>query len=246
MDKPVVIKEMFYPETRFGGFSDVDGTLAFYLRVNALLHPDAILVDYGCGRGAYEEDSVFLRRELRIFKSKVSKVVGLDIDQKAEDNPYLDEFHLIKGDRWELSNSSVDIIVCDSVLEHLKAPDIFFAEARRVLKINGMLCIRTPNLWGYVAIISRLIPNRSHIALLEKVKKNTKMQDVFPTYYRCNTIPQIRKRMEECGLQHVVYGYGPEPAYLSFSKVAYWFGVLHQRYAPRFVQPVIFAFGKVV
>lgn len=39
----------FYPEARFGGFSDIDGTMAFYLRVNALLGCDSVVLDFGCG-----------------------------------------------------------------------------------------------------------------------------------------------------------------------------------------------------
>ena len=30
------LMERFYPESRFGGFTDLGGTVAFYLRVNAL------------------------------------------------------------------------------------------------------------------------------------------------------------------------------------------------------------------
>jgi len=50
--------------------------------------------------------------------------------------------------------------------------------------------------------------------------------------------------MKKHGFEGVVYGYEAEPSYLSFSKSAYRLGVLHQRFAPRFLKPVIFAFGK--
>jgi len=45
-------KQKFYPEVKFGGFSDVDGTIAFFNRVNALLQPSFTVLDVGCGRGA--------------------------------------------------------------------------------------------------------------------------------------------------------------------------------------------------
>ena len=48
--------ERFYPETTFGGFTRVDGTMAFYLRVRSLLCPDSVVLDVGCGRGEYGED----------------------------------------------------------------------------------------------------------------------------------------------------------------------------------------------
>lgn len=238
-------KEVFYPESKFGGFSKVDGTIAFYLRIQSLLRPDSVVVDFGCGRGAYAEDPVPLRRDLRIFKGKAARVIGLDRDEEAAGNLYMDEFHLLKRDQWPLPDGSADLVVCDNVLEHLEQPVIFFQEARRVLANGGVVCIRTPNLWGYVASFSRLVPNRSHTRILVQVKERTRAQDVFPTYYRCNTIPKIRRMLGDCGFDHVVYGFGPEPSYLSFSKIAYLFGVLHQRLAPGFLQPVLFAFGQI-
>lgn len=55
-----------YPEARFGGFSDVDGTVAFYSRVQALMTPENVVLDVGCGRGSgLQDDAVPWRRELR-------------------------------------------------------------------------------------------------------------------------------------------------------------------------------------
>ena len=51
--------------------------------------------------------------------------------------------------------------------------------------------------------------------------------------------------MKNQGIQHVVYGYEAEPTDLSFSKAAYWLGVLHQRFVPRFLKLAIFAYGRL-
>lgn len=235
----------FYPESKFGGFSDVDGTVRFYFRVNALLNATAVVVDYGCGRGAYGEDSVPARRDLRILKGKVERVIGLDVDPAGGLNPFLDEFHLLEGERWPVSDSSVDVCICDHVLEHLENPGIFFSEASRVLKPSGYLCIRTPNLWNYIALASKIVPSRSHARVLGRVKDGTRAEDVFPTHYRCNTIPAIRRYLDSCGFEHAVYGISPEPSYLSFSRVAYGLGVLYHRYAPGILRPVILAFARL-
>jgi SAM-dependent methyltransferase len=238
-------KERFYPESRFGGFSRVDGTIAFYSRVNALIRPESIVLDVGCGRGAYAEDRLPFRRDLRIFKGRTARVIGLDVDPAAAENPFLDEFHLLDAQTWPLPGCSVDVIVSDSVVEHLENPPVFFSEARRVLRKDGFLCIRTPNLWSYPAVVSRLIPNQAHVGVLVKVKERTKVEDVFPTHYRCNTLPALRRYLARHEFDAVVYGFGPEPAYLSFSNAAYALGVLYQRLVPGFLQPVLFAFARV-
>jgi len=90
LERPMKYKELFYPEARFGGFTDIDGTIAFFNRVNSLLAPSFTVLDVGCGRGSYGNDPVQLRRKLRILKGKVSKLVGIDVDHAAQENPYID------------------------------------------------------------------------------------------------------------------------------------------------------------
>ncbi len=238
---------IYYPESTFGGFTDVDGTIAFYLRVNALSTAASVVLDVGCGRGAHAEDALAIRRDLRILKGKVKRVIGIDVDAAARDNPYLDEFHAIEGEDWPVPDDSVDLIVCDHVLEHIEEPGTFFREVRRVLRKDGHICIRTPNLWGYNSMISMLIPNRYHARVTARVQQGRKAEDVFPTLYRCNTASRIRSMLKGAGCtRHVAYGYSAEPSYLSFSRLAYWLGVLHQRYAPGFFRTTILAYGRRV
>jgi len=238
-------KERHYPETRFGGFTDVDGTIAFYTRVQSLLAESSIVLDVGGGRGAYADDRVPVRKNLRILKGKVARVIGLDVDPAAQSNPFQDEFRLLTGPRWPVEDDSIDLCLCDHVLEHLGQPESFFENCRRVLKNGGYLCIRTPNAWSYVAWVSKLIPDHLHSRVLARVQEERKEEDVFPTLYRCNSLPRLRRMLDRYGFEHVVYGYEPEPGYLEFSALAYALGVLHQRFAPRFLRPVLHAFARL-
>lgn len=238
------LKQRFYPESRFGGFSDCDGTIAFYSHVNALLQPDYTVVDFGCGRGAYQDDPIPFRRHLRILKSKCQSVIGLDVNPVAAKNPFLDEFHLLEQDIWPMADASVDLILCDYVLEHLSVPDRFFEESWRVLKPAGFLCIRTANLLSYFGIFSRIIPSRSHLRVLRRVKEQVKDQDIFPTYYRMNTVSRLKSSLSRYGFVAAVYGFEAEPGYLSFSRFFYWLGVTHQKHAPRMLKVGIHAFAQ--
>jgi SAM-dependent methyltransferase len=239
-------KEKYYPESQFGGFTDVDGTVTFFNRVNALLQPSFIVLDVGCGRGAYGEDPVPLRRDLRILKGKVAKVIGIDVDENARANPFVDEFYQIDGSALPIANDSIDLIVCDNVMEHVANPQEIFREFRRVLRNGGYLCIRTPNRWSYSALAATMIPNKYHAKVTAVVQRNRKEEDVFPTLYRCNSLGKMRSMMKQNGFNSVVYGHDAEPAYLSFSRTAYFFGVVHQKLAPGFLRPVIYAFGKLM
>jgi SAM-dependent methyltransferase len=233
----------FYPESKFGGFSDIDGTVAFFNRVNALLHPAAVVVDFGCGRGAYADDPALYRRALRILKGKVGKVIGLDVDPAGANNPFLDEFHLLEGETWPVADGSVDLCLCDNALEHLEHPQAFFHQAHRTLKPGGYLCIRTPNAWSYIALLARAIPRRFHRSLLPRIQDRRREEDVFSAWYRCNTVPALRRALRENGFEGVVYGYEAEPSYLSFARTAYLMGVIHQRLAPGCLKPSLFVFA---
>jgi SAM-dependent methyltransferase len=237
-------KSRFFPESGFGGFTRADGTLAFYARVQALLNPEMVAIDFGCGRGAAQADPLPYRREQRILKGKVRQVIGLDVSPAGFENPWLDQFYRLDGLTWPLPDESANLVLCDQVLEHLPDPPAFFAEARRVLAPGGLLCIRTPNRWSYIALLARLVPNRAHVDVLQRVKPGTPPEDVFPTLYRCNTLPALRAAFQSCGFEHAVYGFAPEPGYLSFSNLTYALGLAHNRLAPDLLKPVLFGFGR--
>ena len=235
---------IYYPETDFGGFTGVDGTLAFYLRVNALIEPTARVLDFGCGRGCYGEDPVVLRRQMRILRGKCAHVAGSDIGEDATENPYLDEVRLFRsGEPVPYADASFDVLLADCVLEHLPDPPAFFAEAGRLLKPGGHLCLRTSNVMSYFGLAARLVPASRRAGVLHRSRPDRKDEDSFPTLHRCNTVFAIRRAMAAAGFAGVAFGHECEPRYLGFSRVAYQLGVWHQRWAPSCLRPAIFAFA---
>lgn len=240
-------RETYYPETNFGGFTRVDGTIEFYLRVNALLQSDFTVLDYGCGRGEYQSDPVTFRRNLRIIRNKVDTVIGIDLDPGASSNPYLDQFYLIeKNSKLPIKDTCIDLCLCDWVLEHIKHPSMFFSEVSRVLKEGGYLCIRTPNKWAYHSLLSRIIPERFHSNILVRVQNSRKTEDIFPAYYKCNTTRSLRQHLESNHFDYCVYTHEPEPSYLSFAKLAYLLGVWYQKIVPSCLASSIFVFARKI
>ena len=174
----------------------------------------------------------------------------MDVDEAAgRDNPAIDEFRPINGDageRWPVGDGEVDLVVCDYVVEHLPDPPATFAEVARVLRPGGVACVRTPNRWGYPALAAQVVPSRHHARVLKVAQGGSRSEvDVFPTLYRCNSTRALRRGLRAAGFADVVaWGHASEPAYLAFSRLAYAGGVLYQRWAPGFLQPVLFAFAR--
>lgn len=213
---------MFNPnENLIGGYSSADGTIEFYGRINALLKPDFRVVDYGAGRGSwFFEDACEYRRSIRDLKSKVQEVIGVDVDPAVLSNPTTSRnIQLHKQDRpLPLDDESIDLIVCDYVLEHLALDDLAFLkqEATRLLKPGGFFCARTPHYWHYVCVGARLSKLSMHTDLLRTFQPDRKMQDVFPTQYQCNTHRQVARRFSDW--KNYSYTYTPEPSYFMGSK----------------------------
>jgi len=123
-------------------------------------------------------------------------VIGLDVDPRGAGNPMLDEFRLLApGAAWPVADCGIDLILSDQVMEHLPDPAQFFAEARRVLRPGGYLCLRTPNANSYVGLAFAADPARLHARVLRKAQPRRKEEDVFLTLYRCNTIGRMRRMM---------------------------------------------------
>jgi SAM-dependent methyltransferase len=245
-DRATALKDRFYPESTFGGYTDIDGTVVFHSRVNSLLRPTDIVADIGCGRGSHHEDTVAFRRDLRVLKGKCRRVIGIDVDPQAAANPYVDEFRQIPLDSMEfrIDSGSVDLGVTDYVVEHVENPAKFFSECHRVLKPGGFLCIRTTNVRSYIGLAARLTPNRLHSNVVGWAQLTRKAKDVFPTQYRANTRGRLSRALESAGFEPWVYTHNPEPSYLSRSALAYRMGVLYQRYAPRALGAVLLAFAR--
>ncbi|MCU1353199.1 MAG: hypothetical protein JWM05_2408 [Acidimicrobiales bacterium] len=242
---PNEVAEELYPEIEAGGFSRVDGTVAFYARVNALLDSSMTVVDFGAGRGRAAEDPVAFRRDLERIGNRAGKVIGVDVDEAVLGNPNLDEAHVITpGSPLPFADGSIDLVVSDFTFEHVDDPAWAAAEISRVLRPGGWLCARTPNKWGYIGIPTRLVPNHLHTAVLRRVQPEKQDRDTFPTAYRLNTVGDLRRHFPPASFDHHSYTFDSEPAYFGRSRVAWRIMRIVFRFTPERLRSMLFVFVR--
>ncbi|HEY2165754.1 MAG TPA: class I SAM-dependent methyltransferase [Jatrophihabitantaceae bacterium] len=179
-ESPLGWNEVFSPAA-----SGFDSLVPFLATAQLLAADASVVVEVGCGRGAMV--AAGNPRPFQDLRGPGRQVIGIDIDPAGKQNPALDEFRLIEGDRWPLSDGEADLAVSDWTLEHVENPTAFVAELTRVLRPGGAFVARTVSRHSLLSLASRSVPNAKHARVLEKIQPGREARDVFPTMYRMNT-----------------------------------------------------------
>ena len=197
-----------------GGFTTNDGSIDFYLRIKSIIKETDTILDLGAGRGAWRDDKCNTRVQVRKIEHCVKNLILADVDTVVLNRTDSSQNILIKDGRIPLPNASVDLIVCDYVLEHVEATEEFVNEISRVLKPGGWFCARTPHKYCYVAIIAKITG---------KLKINSqpgrKIADHFPTFYKLNTIKTINSYFKN--YESSSFLFRSDPAYFFGIKLIY-------------------------
>ena len=244
MTKSQEILAAFYPEVKVSGYSSVDGTVEFYGKINSILQSSDKVLDFGAGRaGWFEDDLCNYRRNLRSIRGKIHNLVGCDVDDAILDNNAVDEQVQIRvGAGLPFPDNAFDLIISDYVFEHVANPEELAAEFYRILKSGGWLCARTPNKYGYVSLLTRLIKNSHHASLLSKVQPDRKEIDVFPTTFKLNTLKSLAKYFQESEYENYTYRYEAEPAYFFNNKIIFASMLLVNKLLPSIFKSSLFIF----
>lgn len=213
------IDQRFYPTVQDRWDDDL-----FRREISALLDPGYTLLDLGAGAGI---------ASFMDFRGQVAKVCGVDPDPRVLGNPLLDEAKIGTGEALPYGDAQFDVVIANSVLEHLSHPKEVFREVSRVLRPGGLFLAKTPNRWHYITLISRMTPHSFHAKL--NSLRGVVQEDVFPTFYRANTLRDLEMLAEQSDLEvlrcSLIEG---RPEYLRVLWLAYLFGVLYERLVNRF------------
>lgn len=183
--------------------------------------PSIVVLDAGCGHGNYIIDE---------NRKDISWAVGVDVSEEAvTDNVCLDEIKISDLSKLPFENNSFDIIISLWVLEHLIEPEAVFSEINRVLKPSGTFMFATPNKnFLPLALVQFLKLNK----FLSKLLFGRQEKDVFKTFYKANTVKDLKKLSEnKFDIETLKLNY--DPSYTSFNNLTFKISTM---FKPDFMQ----------
>ncbi len=205
-----------YQEMGAGGYSRVAGTVAFYLRLAALTPEGGSVLDLGAGRNRLHESAaadVLLR--IIDLPRHAGRLVGADVDDAVMHNRFVHERIVFNPNKpLPFGDGEFDLVYCDWVLEHVEHPEAFAPEIFRITKPGGWFCARTPNRWGVTGIGSQLMSTTFKKRFVDDSPGARTGDDVFPTFYRLNTLATLEKAFASKQWTDFSYICNSEPPYV--------------------------------
>lgn len=158
-------------------------------------------VDLGCG---HQFVPSWVGGATEVLPPPHCRVVGIDMDRDAIRNHRQLRMRILGTvEQIPLKSHTADLVTANMVLEHVENPAALFGEVARVLRPGGSFLVHTPNSHGYSTRLTRLIPDRWR-PRLALVLQGRRTEDVYPTWYRANTLTMLRRLAGDAGL-NVLY-----------------------------------------
>jgi ubiquinone/menaquinone biosynthesis C-methylase UbiE len=157
-------------------------------------------LDMGCGHNVLADWMTHEEADLALARYQI---FGLDMDAGSL-RLHRGIRHKVLGDgeRTPFREGSFGMVTANMVVEHIQDPVAALAEVRRLLKPGGVFIFHTTNAKHFLTPLSSLFPKRLKnkiIAFLE----GRQPADIFPTYYRINTLKKIGQLAEAANLDVV-------------------------------------------
>jgi ubiquinone/menaquinone biosynthesis C-methylase UbiE len=172
--------------------------------LNQLVVRGSAWLDIGCGRSLSGDPR--LNEELT---RRAGLVVGCDRDPHLGRHATVRDLTLCDAGDLPFASESFDLVTASMVAEHLAAPEKVFEEVARVTRPNGVFVVFTPNKFNYAMLVARATPYAFHLLYkrmtyyLNRGNWESFEDDVFPTFYRANTVRRLETLMANAGFGDV-------------------------------------------
>jgi ubiquinone/menaquinone biosynthesis C-methylase UbiE len=191
----------------FTFYSKLQGAIVPGLRNSQYEYKDTLLshvngdsrwLDLGCGHNIL--GSWMVREESELVRD-INNIVGLD-SNLANLRQHPNIRYKVLGDVALLpfKAQSFNVISANMVVEHLPNPAAVLSEIRRLLAPGGIFVFHTPNALHFLTPLSSLFSQKLKNRVISFLE-GREPQDIFPTFYRMNTLDSITKLAGEVGLK---------------------------------------------
>jgi SAM-dependent methyltransferase len=188
-------------------FSEINHFDAYKEIVKAHLPQSRRILDLGCG-----DNSI-----LSGYRSADREIWGVDfaIHPNLRDAEWFSK--LDDNGTIPFPDAAFDLVVCISVLEHVKDGHAFFREVARVLRPSGRFIGHSISGSHYVTWIRRafgLLPHSFNQFTVKKLYGRDEF-DTFPAFYRLNRQSKIDRAAQSAGLARTCLRRYPDQGYFS-------------------------------
>lgn len=205
------LEARYYPNVQDVVFGRFEAQLA------ARMHDGFRVLDAGSGPGTWI---------LQPHRKRLKLLMGADV--YVPEATQLDAFVLARCEQLPFAWGSFDMVVAYLVLEHLARPRLAFREFARVLRPGGYLVFKTPAVATPLFLLARVLPTALHRRM--KAPIGAAEADVFPTYYRANTLGRLRRDLAWAGFERDWLALADQTyAYLAHSRWTYALGLFYSR-----------------
>jgi len=156
-------------------------------------------LEVGCGRHIIPYWAM-PEAEQQTLVARAGSLTGIDIDEAIREHPLLTARVYSLAGSLPFRDESFDLVSANMVVEHVSDCPLFLSDIFRVLKPGGRFVFHTPNYWYYLVFIAKWVPDSIKgriVWFLERRSDN----DRFVTYYRMNTVTNIRRLAEGVGFK---------------------------------------------
>ncbi|MGI9447064.1 MAG: class I SAM-dependent methyltransferase [Pirellulales bacterium] len=168
------------------------------------------ILEIGSGSGKNRQNTLYPMSK---------KIVGLDLDDRVLNNPFLDDAFNISAyqNKEKLPNVKFDIIYSQMVAEHIDDGEKFISVQLSALKDKGVLIHSTVSKYYWTSLINSLVPEGIKNWLIKELGSGRESDDVFPAHYKLNSKHQIEKICKKLNAKFKIIRQDEPPGYLQRS-----------------------------
>ena len=183
---------------RFGHLTPADW---YESLLDAIVTPRTVWLDVGCGRDLAPGNGATSRR----LADRCLKLVGIDPSDNIDDNPFIHE-RLKMPIEEHPPERAYNLITLRMVAEHVEAPYEVAKQLASLLLPGGRIVIYTVGGYAPSVLVAASTPLWVHHAV-KRLLWRTEERDTFPTVYRMNTRPTLRRLFRGEGLSEEMFEY---------------------------------------